>query len=111
MASRDPATRSEIARLGGLARSAKHSPGAMLAKANTTYRDSFRKGHQCAMCPAVEIPQDLEPAEIERRAEALYRLHMRRLRLRQTRAKAKADEAREELQAIDDELATIASAS
>lgn len=111
MAARDPDARREIARLGGLARSARQTPSDMLAKANRTYRDSFRQGHKCGMCSEVLIPQDLPAEEIQRRADALFRLHMSRLRMRQARAKSKQAEAAAELKMIDGELAHIASAS
>lgn len=111
MASRDPAQRRQISSLGGLGRAARESPAAMLAAANRTYRDSFRKGHQCAMCPAVEIPQDLPAAEIDRRAQALFSAHMKRVRMRRQRAQQLAEDAAAEVRACDEELADIASAS
>jgi hypothetical protein len=110
MASRDAAERREIAALGGLARAAKETPADMLSRANNAYRDSFRTGHTCTICPEILIPQDLAPEEIGRRADLLYRAHMRRLRLRQQRARRKAADAASEEAAAAAELASLASA-
>lgn len=110
MASRDPELRRQISTLGGLGRAARESPEQMLEAANRTYRDSFRAGHQCGMCPTVTIPQDLPADEIERRAKALFSAHMRRLRMRQQRAERAAEDAAGEIAACNAELADVAGA-
>lgn len=109
MAARDPDMRRRIAALGGLGKAARHGDG--LAEGRRTYRDSFRAGHECGMCPKVEIPQDLPAEEIDRRAKALFAAHMRRIRMRRMRAERQADQAAEEIRECDEELADIASAS
>lgn len=109
MAARDPDMRRRIAALGGLGKSARYTDG--LAQGRQTYRDSFRKGHECGMCPRVDIPQDLPEDEIQRRADALFSAHMRRIRMRRMKAERQANQAADTMAACDAELADIASAS
>jgi hypothetical protein len=75
-------------RLGGYATSATHDPLAINEKARAIYKDSFRDGHGCAVCPRIDIPADLPEAERLRRAEALRSLHFGRLGRRSGKARA-----------------------
>jgi hypothetical protein len=104
MPARDPEERRAIASIAALSRSATESGADRMAAANRVYRESFNAGHSCQLCKAVTIDQALAPAEIARRGEALYRLHMRRLALRRSQHQRQADE----LAAL--EAASVASA-
>lgn len=101
MPAHDPYERRVIASIAGLARSARESGTDRLAKANQTYRDSFNVGHECAMCKRIDIDQSLAPEEIRRRGDALYRLHMRRLRLRQQTSQRRAAQAAADVEAVE----------
>jgi hypothetical protein len=81
----DAALRVLRSRLGGYATAARHDSRAINAKARATYRESFREGHDCVVCPRVEIPAGLTDAERDRRGEALRKLHYGRLALRSAR--------------------------
>ena len=59
------------------------------AKARQTFADSFLEGHACRVCPPVELPADLLPAERARRAEALRRGHYARVALASAHARSK----------------------
>lgn len=76
-------------RVGGFARAAKHDGREMTAKARATFAESFLAGHACRVCPAIEFPPDLLPAERERRAEALRRAHYARVALASARSRSK----------------------
>jgi hypothetical protein len=83
------------ARLGGLMRAATYDGVEVTAAARRTFRDSFRDGHACKVCPPTTLPVELAETERARRAEALRLSHYARIRLaRMTRkapAPAKAD--------------------
>lgn len=82
--------------MGALARNAAAESGAEITeKARRTYRDSFLKGHECALCKKKEIDPRLPLKERQRQADLLYRLHMSRLssRSRRTRAWTKVGRA------------------
>jgi hypothetical protein len=66
-------------RLGGLTTAARHGGTAATQAARDTYRQSFREGHGCRVCPRVDIPFDLPDDERERRGEYLRRAHFARM--------------------------------
>jgi hypothetical protein len=117
MPARDPDERRQIASIAALSRSATETGADRLAAANRAWRASFRQGHQCAHCKKAVIDQTLPEAEIGRRADALYRLHMKRLALARSQNRRRADErlnaaieAEGLAAAADAELADVASA-
>lgn len=65
-------------RIGGLARAAKYDGLTVTQKARDTYAASFLSGHQCAVCPRIDIPSGVSDVERARRAVALKRLHYQR---------------------------------
>jgi len=85
MPASSPEERRAIAAIAALSRSATESGTDRLANANRAYRASFNVGHECRMCKLITIDQALPADEIERRGEALYKIHMRRLALWRTR--------------------------
>lgn len=107
MPARDPAERRAIATIAALSRSATENGRDRIASASKAYRDSFRISHECPMCKRVEIDQTLPAGEIERRGQALYRLHMRRLALRRDRSRRVAAAAEAAADAADEELAFV----
>lgn len=108
MPARDPAERKAIASIAALSRSATESGADRLTAANRTYRDSFNTGHACSLCKAIEIDQTLPADEIVRRGGALYQLHMRRLALKRTQNRRRADELMAQADEADAELARVA---
>jgi len=65
----DQARRRLNSKIGGLTTAARHDPRVYTAAARSTFLDSFLD----------QVPSDLPPAERERRAAALRRLHFARL--------------------------------
>ncbi len=107
MPATSPQDRRAIAAIPALRRAARESGAERLEEANRTYRASFDRGHECALCKLIEIDQTLPSDEIARRGEALYKMHMRRMALKRTRGQRAAAE----LAAIEDEeLARVAGA-
>jgi hypothetical protein len=78
----DAAARSLRSRLGGYRTAALYDAREINAKARATYRDSFRAGHACQLCPPATIAAGLPESEIARRAVALRREHFTRLSIR-----------------------------
>lgn len=76
-------------RVGGHARAARYDGVEMTAKARQTFADSFLEGHECRVCPATTLPDNLLPAERQRRVEALRREHFARVALASARSRAK----------------------
>jgi hypothetical protein len=76
-------------RVGGLTRSAMYDGREMTAAARQRYRQSFAFGHECQLCPKVQIAAQLPLSERQRRAEALRRAHFSRLALASARARAR----------------------
>lgn len=74
-----PSERSQRARIASWAQKKKHDPKETTRKARETYRASFYQG----------IPEDLPPAERDRRADAAFREHMARLAYLSARARRK----------------------
>jgi hypothetical protein len=74
------ATRDQ-SRLGGLMRAALYDGREITQKARDTFRASFLTGHACKVCPEVILPDDILPAERQRRADALYQAHYLRIRM------------------------------
>jgi hypothetical protein len=109
MPARSADDRRAIASIAALSRSAREGGADRLAAANRAYRDSFNRGHKCAMCPPVEIDQGLPADEIARRGTALYKIHMRRLALKRTRSQRLAAELAA-IEAADAGLAGLAAA-
>ena len=70
----------QAGRLGGLSRAARHDPREIGRRAHETWRRSFLQGHDCALCEHIDIPAGTQPQERARRAEALFSLHMQRVR-------------------------------
>ena len=79
----------DLARLGGLARSAQYDGREVTANARRVFRDSFLVGHTCKVCKPTIIPAELAHSERERRAEALRRLHYARVALASAEARSK----------------------
>lgn len=75
--------------MGGLTTAARHEGVALTAAARQVYRDSFREGHGCKLCPRWDMPADLSEAEVTRRAEALRKAHFGRLALRSSMARSR----------------------
>jgi hypothetical protein len=73
-------TKVRAGRLGGLSRAARHDPREIGRRAHETWRASFLQGHECGLCERIDIPADAPPQERARRGEALFRLHMQRVR-------------------------------
>jgi hypothetical protein len=74
-------------RVGGLRHAAMYDMHAFGALGQSTFRQSFDRGHGCQVCPFIEIPDDLPAAERRRRAEALYSAHFQALSLKSARAR------------------------
>jgi hypothetical protein len=93
----DARQRSLRSRLGAYAALARNDPREINAEARLTYRDSFRNGHSCRLCPVFATPLGLPESEITRRAEMLRRAHNTRLSLAssRTRSKRRADPDRD----------------
>lgn len=85
----DAAQRVLRSRLGGYATAARHDGRVITERARSTYRDSFTRGHECAVCPSIELPENLSPAERSRRAQALRQLHYGRLAMRSSQVRSK----------------------
>lgn len=81
------------ARLGGLTRAALYDGREVTAKARETFIASFQAGHACRVCPPIELPADLLPAERQRRADALRAAHYVRVRLARGRKRPPTTEA------------------
>ena len=75
-------------RAGGYARAARYDGRDMTAVARQRFIASFLEGHACRVCPPTTLPDDLPPAERQRRAEALRRGHYARIALASARARA-----------------------
>jgi hypothetical protein len=73
---------SEFSSLGGLSRAARYDGLSVTQAARDRFRDSFLEGHDCKVCPRIDIPSDLAAPERERRADALRKLHYSRVSLR-----------------------------
>lgn len=82
----DAATITAVARLGGLAKAARYDGLEGTAAARASYRASFSSGHGCALCPRVEIPDELPAVERERRGVALRKAHFVRLGMARRRS-------------------------
>lgn len=57
------------------------------ARARQVYRDSFRLGHSCRLCPPFTMPAGLPDREVTRRAEALRQAHYARMALASSKAR------------------------
>lgn len=68
-----------LARIGGLSRAARYDGVRVTQAARDTFRDSFLTGHDCKVCPRIDVPADLPLPERERRAAVLHRLHYERI--------------------------------
>ena len=68
-----------IGRLGGLTYAAQNDVHEAAANARSAFNKSFLTGHGCRVCPRVDIPDELEKHERERRASALRSIHFTRL--------------------------------
>jgi hypothetical protein len=80
-------------RLGGYATAARYDAMVITGKARSTYRESFRDGHRCKLCPAFTMPEGLSEGEIVRRAEALRRAHYTRLAIASGNARRRTSRA------------------
>ncbi|HSW41270.1 MAG TPA: hypothetical protein VLM76_02040 [Patescibacteria group bacterium] len=82
---RDPTSRAAAGRLGGLTTASRNDPKTYTSKARRTFLDNF----------AAEVDPEgvLPPEERDRRAVAARKLHMARLALRSSRARARARQA------------------
>ena len=77
-------SRSQIARLGGLARSAAYDGREVTANARQVFRDSFLE----AVDPTGRLRRE-RPEEAARRAQAARKLHYARLALKSAQVRAK----------------------
>jgi len=84
----DAAARSLRSRLGGYRTAALYDSRAINEKARRTYRESFRAGHECRLCPLFTMPVGLSEAEIDRRSDALRREHYLRLSIASATARS-----------------------
>lgn len=73
--------RSQIARMGALAKHAKHDPRPLMLKANKAFMESFER--------KVDPDGVLEPGERARRAEMERRLHFQRMAYASAKARRK----------------------
>ena len=85
----DAAQRSLRSRLGGYRTAALYDAREINAKARSTYRESFRAGHACRLCPPFVMPAGLPEPEIRRRADALRSAHFTRLSIASAASRAK----------------------
>lgn len=76
-------------RIAAYAANARHDGRAITAQARATYRASFERGHGCKVCPLIELPEDLTPADRAKRADMLRRGHYARLALRSSVSRSK----------------------
>jgi hypothetical protein len=81
------ADRRSYSRLGGYATAARYDGLAITGEARTTFRESFRAGHSCKLCPVFAMPEGLPESEVARRAEALRRAHYTRLAIASGKAR------------------------
>ena len=68
-----------IGKLGGMTSAATTDVRALGTRGATAFRQTFQAGHGCTLCPAVDLPADIDEAERDRRADLLYRMHFVRL--------------------------------
>ena len=80
------------ARLGGLVRSALYDGRTVTQAARDTFRASFLTGHDCKVCPRIDLPDDLSPSERKRRADALFAAHYARIRMARTAKRQAAND-------------------
>jgi len=100
-----PAERSEIAQIAALTRSAREPSGtAMTETARRKFWESFETGHECSMCPKVEIDQTLPDAERQRQVTAARSAHFARVRRIGHQAAQAAREARMPARVIADAI-------
>src|SRR3954470_5259290 len=92
----DAAARSLRSRLGGYRTAALYDSREINEKARRTYRESFRAGHECRLCPRFTMPAGLSEAEIDRRAIAVRREHFLRLSMASASARTKKKAPRAE---------------
>jgi len=85
----DAAARSLRSRLGGYRTAALYDSRVINEKARRTYRESFRSGHACRLCPRFTMPAGLSEAEVDRRAAALRSEHFLRLSIASAAARTK----------------------
>jgi hypothetical protein len=71
---------STIALLGALGANARRDTDAHASKMRSAFREGFRDGHSCRLCPRVSIPDDVTDCDRERRANVLWRAHWIRMR-------------------------------
>ena len=83
---------------------ARYGSTAINERARAVYKDSFRAGHSCRLCPAIVIPEGLSGAEIDRRAVALRRAHFTRLALASSRKRKKTATAVEKPGVVTSEV-------
>jgi hypothetical protein len=83
-----PEQRSLRSRIAAYAALSRNDPREINAKARRVYRDSFRNGHRCVVCPVFVMPEGLSPAEVDRRADALRKAHFGRLALKSSRVRS-----------------------
>jgi hypothetical protein len=76
-------------RIGGLTAAARRDNDRHAAFMRRAFRESFRTGHRCRLCPEIEIPADVSPHDREQRAAALWQLHWERMRARRARGRTR----------------------
>ncbi len=87
-----PGQRSMRGRLGAYAALSRHDSREINARARQVFRDSFRAGHGCRLCPRVDMPDGLPDGEVTRRAEMIRRAHFSRLAWASSRARSRRNE-------------------
>lgn len=75
-------------RVGGFSRAAQYDGREMTASAREAFTESFLAGHTCKVCPATTLPDELEPTERKRRAEALRKAHYARIAMASAQRRA-----------------------
>jgi len=68
-------------RIAGLASAARRDTDAHAAMMRRALRDRFLEGHDCRLCPRIDIPEGISDRDRQKRAERLWKLHWERMRL------------------------------
>lgn len=75
-------------RIGAHVTNLRHDGLALTDAARAKYRASFLDGHDCKVCPRIEIDPSLPLPERERQAMHLRKLHFARLALASSRKRS-----------------------
>lgn len=86
----DRILRSMHARIAALTRAARTDGREISAPARAAFMAKFETGHECKLCPKVEIDPDLPPDQKQRAIEALISAHFTRMASRPRIARGNA---------------------